>query len=555
MSKKYKNIVPDKRRVLFVSEASFASTGFGTIYRELISRIHASGYFRVAEFATDCYVGDSRDSNISWRFYPNAVVKTDDRIKQYNENEGNKFGRWRFERVLLDFEPDIVIDLRDPPFFQFEHISPLRPYFHWCIGPTVDSAPQPADWIDMFLDADSVMPYTEFGYKTLKEEHPKINAHNGYGPGINLDLFKPMDKAAVREKYGISKDIKILGYVSRNQIRKRFPELLKAFKKTLLKLQDDSIFLHFHTALPDLKTWNMPKLLIEEGLYNKVFFTYLCAKCSHTFLSLWQGGLTGCPKCNRMSAVHPMSGAGCTPETMAEIHNLYDMYIQYSNCEGLGVGILEAAACGTPFAAINYSAMKSLIDNLKGAPINYSLSRDIKTDADRAIPDIEHTVDVLCQELKKPSMMLRRQGAVSRKLCEARYDWDKISNKWIEYLKSIILTGSQGRWSTIMPKTDKSLENLYNTNAVLDELNRSLVQADRADLIGGYFSQEIYARNRYYRANLGLDKMPPEAVNNLIKNLATDKIYYNEIKDGKRLPDFEDYIQYADIKETKGLAK
>ena len=242
-----------KRKVLFCSEASFANTGFGGIYKELISRVKSDGRFRVAEFATDCFVQDPRDSSIKWRLYPNAVMKNDPRYKDMAAEKVNDFGRWRFDKVLLDFEPDIVVDLRDPPFFQHESISCLRPYFHWCIGPTVDSAPQPAEWIDMFVDADSVMPYTDYGYRVLKQENPLIKAHKGYGPGINLETFKPMDKSSIRAKYGMSPDIKIIGYVSRNQGRKLFPELLKVFRKYLNQSGADDVYMHFHTAHPDLQ--------------------------------------------------------------------------------------------------------------------------------------------------------------------------------------------------------------------------------------------------------------------------------------------------------------
>ena len=116
-----------------VSEASFLSSGFGTYTREILKRLHNTGKYSIAEFACYGRVNDPKDKDIHWRYYANAVGPEDPRSKEYNSSMENQFGRWRFERVLLDFKPDVVIDVRDYWMNSYQQFSPLRPYFHWIL--------------------------------------------------------------------------------------------------------------------------------------------------------------------------------------------------------------------------------------------------------------------------------------------------------------------------------------------------------------------------------------------------------------------------------------
>lgn len=537
-----------KKKILFASEASFAHTGFGTIYKELITRIHASNKFRVAEFGTDSIVNDIRDQEIPWRFYPNSVSDDDPRHARYAAESGH--GAWRFEKVLLDFEPDIVIDLRDPNQFEHEGYSSLRPFFHWCIGPTVDSAPRPEYEIDCFLRADSVMPYSKYGHEVLKKEHLEIKSYEGYGPGINLNVFKPLDKSKIRAKYSIDNNQKIIGYVSRNQIRKKFPELFKAFAEYLKQTGSYDTLLHCHTATPDIQHWNIPKLLIENNLQNNVLFTYFCLNCQETFIEKWQDFCTECKKCKKARAINPRTSYGSSQEVMCEIYNLYDMYIQYSNCEGLGVGVLEAAACGIPFMAVDYSAMQSLNDDLDGIRIPYDLNRDIIMDADRAIPNVSETVKLLIEHLEKPKEILCRKGMKTRKLCEQKYDWDKIGARWIDFLDNIELTGDQGQWGRL-PTQKFSMR--FDNNGELSDIRQTLLNIGRSDLLGSYIERDLYYRLRLDRASLPKNGMNKKQVLEYLKKIEIRSKKYMDINIGVEELQTEDFIRYADIKEVSGL--
>ena len=101
-----------KLKILMCSEASFLSSGFGTYTKELLTRLHNTEKYNIAEFASYGYVNDHRDKDIPWKYYANAVRENDSRHREYSSRQDNQFGRWRFEKVLLDFKPDVVVDIR-----------------------------------------------------------------------------------------------------------------------------------------------------------------------------------------------------------------------------------------------------------------------------------------------------------------------------------------------------------------------------------------------------------------------------------------------------------
>ena len=131
-----------KKKILFVTEASWLSTGYSVYTKEVLSRLHQIPEFEVAELA--CYV-DRNDKNIQstpWGVYPNKPVPQDESYSLYKGNPIAQFGDLSFNHVLMSFQPDIVMDIRDWWMLEFEQRSPFRDFYHWAIMPTVDAEPQ-----------------------------------------------------------------------------------------------------------------------------------------------------------------------------------------------------------------------------------------------------------------------------------------------------------------------------------------------------------------------------------------------------------------------------
>ena len=542
-----------------VSEASFLSSGFGTYTREILKRLHATDKYEIAELACYGKVNDPKDKNIHWRYYANAVMPGDARFEQYNGSLENQFGRWRFERTLLDFKPDVVIDIRDYWMNSYQQFSPLRPFFHWVLMPTVDSAPQQEEWIDTFLHADAVFTYSDFGRDTLADQsNNKIKYIDTTSPGIDLTSFRPLpDRENIKSLMGLE-DRFIIGSVMRNQKRKLIPELFAAFKQLLNDTKDSDpeiakkLYLHVHTSYPDAG-WDIPQLLKEFEVGNRVMFTYACKNCDFFRPMLYSHPVTHCPKCGNKSLTMPNVGNGLPEKDLNILFNTFDLYVQYAICEGFGMPQVEAAAAGVPILSVDYSAMNDVVHKLKGYPIKVSqYFKELETKAIRVYPDNNDFVRIVKEYLKMPDMLVQQKRYETRQLAEKYYNWDNIAKKWEHYLDNIKLTGLQGQWDNPLApinNIDVIDENKNPYDMMVDLVSENMPQSqlttsktllnmirdlDYGFTLNGTQTQEYGVKN------------VKDVVNNIINNHNVSI----KAKDHPELLDKEDYIEYANMKDN-----
>ena len=445
----------NKLRILMCSEASFISSGFGTYTKEILSRLHKTNKYTIAEFASYGMVNDARDKSIDWTYYANAVNPDDSRHAEYNSRADNQFGRWRFEKVLLDFKPDVVIDIRDYWMSAYQKDSPLRKFFHWILMPTVDSEPQQEDWIDTYLSADAIFTYSDWGADVLRRQSSNnINYIDTTSPGVDLSVFNIKDKKHTRSIFNLPEDYIIIGSVMRNQKRKLIPELFASFRKLLDKIETSQpdlgkkLFLYLHTSFPD-QGWDIPEILKDNRISNKVLFSYICKNCGNVHCDVFSGPVKTCPKCAEKLAVFPSVSHGVSSEKLSEIYNLFDMYVQYSICEGFGMPQVEAGACGVPVMTVEYSAMCDIIKKLNAYPIKIKARfKEMETKAIRVYPDNDSLIEHILSFINTPKKFQDKKRKEIRELTEKHYDWDKISNKWEKYLDSMSF---RSNWSNTNP--------------------------------------------------------------------------------------------------------
>ena len=437
-----------KKRVLFVSECHSVASGFGTYAKQVLPRLAATGKYDLAEFAS---YGKPESGDVDWLYFSNSP-ENDQEQQLFAQHHANHFGYWRFDKVVLTFKPDIVLTYRDPWMDEWIAHSPLRPFFNWVWMPTVDSAPQKRKWLESFADCDALLAYSEFGEKTLKEQsNGTLNVLGCASPAIDPELYCPVpNKKKHKEKFNLPPDINIVGTVMRNQRRKLFFELMKAFKgflKTAPPEVAKKTFLYLHTSYPEPQGWDIAEGILEFGLSSKVITTYVCRNCKKFHPSIFQDAICLCPHCDQRSAVMPSVGFGLSIPELIEVYNLFDMYVQYAICEGFGMPQVEAGACGVPVAAVDYSAMEDVVRFTKGYPINVkSLYRELETGADRALPDNEHLARIitdhfcLSEDERNKKCYETRMGTIKR------YDWDRTAKVWEHAIDNANFVGLQGKW-------------------------------------------------------------------------------------------------------------
>lgn len=549
--------INSKLKILMCSEASFLSSGFGTYTKELLSRLHKTQKYTIAEFASYGFVNDVRDKSIDWIYYANAVRDGDPRHKEYSSKPENQFGRWRFEKVLLDFKPDVVIDIRDYWMSAYQGLSPLRKYFHWILMPTVDSAPQQEDWIDTYLSADAVFSYSDWGGSVIQEQsNNKINYVGTASPGVNLDIFKIKDKIATKAKYNIDPNWLIVGSVMRNQKRKLIPELFITFKNVLdyFKLNNPeagkNLYLYLHTSYPDMG-WDIPELLKEHGIANKVLFSYICKSCGHLQCSTFVGPQKWCPKCNNKSCNMPSVTDGITQDQLSDIYNLFDLYVQYAICEGFGMPQVEAGACGVPIATVDYSAMSDIITKLEAYKIPIRTKfKELETKAYRVYPDNDVLKDYIIKYAQMPLSVRQDKGLRTRQLTEQYYCWDNIANIWDKYLSDLSLK-YRSNWNASLPLI--STVNNINAKSNLDKILYycSNYYGD-ATKVGTYKMLNLLKEADYGFAQTGPTSIVPFSFRNVeefFNTYANNNNISEQVRASNKGFD-EDFILYAKMKAS-----
>ena len=546
-----------KLKILMVSEASFLSSGFGTYTKEILKRLHATGKYTIAEFACYGKVNDPKDVDIHWRYYANAVSPEDPRHQEYNKSLENQFGRWRFERVLLDFQPDVVIDIRDYWMNSYQQFTPYRPYFHWILMPTVDSAPQQEEWIDTFMQADAIFTYSDFGRDTLLEQsNNKIKYVDTTSPGVDLETFKPIPQRNDIKKFFGLKDTFIVGSVMRNQKRKLIPELFSAFKSLVNRLSKENnpiankLYLYTHTSFPDAG-WDIPKLLKEYEVGNRVLFTYDCKSCDYYEPALFQHPTRRCKKCGGIMTM-PNVGNGLSTSNLNNIINMFDIYVQYAICEGFGMPQVEAAAAGVPVASVDYSAMNDVVNKLNGYPIKVNqYFKELETKAIRVYPDNNSFVEIISDYISLPEILKDQKRYETRKLTEKYYDWDIIAKKWENYLDNVELVNLQGQWNQPLPLI-KNISSLKDSSSsydmIIDWMSENM---PNHPMISSILLLNMIKDTDYGFVLNGMNtqgysiKEVKKSLEHIINNHNIAMQALGNIKDLAQ----EDYIEYAKMKE------
>lgn len=440
-----------KPKILWCGEASFLNTGYAVYAKEVLTRLYETDKYEIAELGCYSTINEPKRFEVPWRFYANLPVDNRE-AEVYGQNGQFQFGEWRFEDVCLDFRPDVVIDIRDWWMLEYEERSPYRPFYHWAIMPTVDSEPQQEQYLSTYLSADTVFTYSEFGKEVLeRESHGHIKVSGIASPGADFNALSPVsNKAEHRSRAGFMDDITIIGTVMRNQRRKLYPNLIASFRKMLDENPSiqDKVFLYLHTSYPDIG-WDIPQLIRDNNMGNHTLLTYVCNSCNHFFPSFFQDARMPCPKCGKLDARLPNTKVGVSKEQFNEIFNWFDLYVQYSVCEGFGMPQVEAGACGLPILTVPYSAMESVGKNLKSDFVEINgFSWDAPTHSKRANPNDDDLVKKMLKFFHSPFNIRNKKGMDSYMGVKKHYTWDRTADMWETFLDKVEIKDHSETWDS-----------------------------------------------------------------------------------------------------------
>lgn len=386
-----------KKRLLFVGESSFLSTGFSGLYDSLLRALYATGKYEIAEFGSYGHANDPRRLTRPWKQYF-ATPETPEEAAEYGKPSNhpddmgqltNQFGAYKFDKVSLDFRQDFTILIRDNWMDTWALRSPYRHNHKILWMACIDSIPQKENWVRDYEMCNYVMGYSDFGIDTLARSSPRLGQPRSKlhrippRTPIDTDIFRPMDKVALKKEWLEVKsnipvimgnqighykteDRKIILSTMRNQARKLFPDTIDSFCKFKLKYKGneavDNAILWLHTSYPDnASSYDYPRhiarlshgyhgvLMHYPDLWKFIYNTYICEQCGNIFAGhaiLLHGkpieNRTGQPGAGRIYVPCPKCGrsSATCPTTAGGVSR--DVLAQIYNCADLYVQLAIA---------------------------------------------------------------------------------------------------------------------------------------------------------------------------------------------------------------------
>ena len=96
-----------KKRVLFVSEASWKSTGYSVYTKEILSRLCQMQDLEVAELACYATADDPMVGQLPWKVYPNRPSNGSPELEQYRNRPSSIFG----EQTFLECSGNMILQM------------------------------------------------------------------------------------------------------------------------------------------------------------------------------------------------------------------------------------------------------------------------------------------------------------------------------------------------------------------------------------------------------------------------------------------------------------
>jgi len=299
-------------KILWVSNAPWASTGYGVQTKLFYPRIQALGH-EIQLMA-------------NWGLQ-GAVLNLDEKTRVYPigfDRHGNDI----IASHAAHLKADVVITLYDSWVFHQECMSRVR----WVPWMPVDNDPLPLAVERAMSYAYQPIAYSKFGYEKLKEKgfDPRYVPH-----GVDLKVYKPGDRAKARGTFNLPDDVFMAAMVAANKgapSRKCFAEVMYAWRHFIEDHPGSVLYIHTHAG-PEMVGLNLPELM--------------------KLLDMPKGAIMFCdPYWNTL---------GFPEWYMADIYRAADVLVNPSMGEGFGLPILEAQACGCPVIVGNWTSMPELL--------------------------------------------------------------------------------------------------------------------------------------------------------------------------------------------------
>lgn len=395
-------------RILWMSNAPFCPSGYGTVTNNVVYRLLAQGY----NIRTINYYGtEGRVLTLNglWQ-YPKAF---------------DAFGADAAQFAIAHFQPHIFITLFDN-WVGNTWLDGLHP--RWVSYSPVDTNPATPPVVNMSRRAYRCIAMSRYGQRMLKQAgvESTLIPH-----GVDTKVYYPLPERAKLRKWlsgfasedqfahrymdrlPITEDSFIVGMNAANKgDRKDFSHNLKAFRHFLDQnpdaRSDARMYLHTWIRGTYAEAYHLDDLIHTMRLDPYVWWTPIV----YMYMGLEE-------------------------RLMNQIYNCFDVLLNLARGGGFELALAEAMSCGVPCIATDYTAMSELVMD-RGWLIPIKDESYTPLNAEQATADEWKAAEALEKAYNDPKET-HHLGELNRRFMEMAYDYDDcILPLWTEFLDGIM---------------------------------------------------------------------------------------------------------------------
>ena len=430
-----------KKRILYQSDAALAKTGFGRCAKAVLTYLYKTGKYEIYH-----YCGGHKWSDISlqrtpWKSF-GALPDDDAELQNLNRDpqvgRAANYGNHYLNRVVEVAKPDIYIAAQDIWGIDFALSRNWFNKINTVFWTTLDSRPILPSAVDAASKMKNFWIWSDFATKELHDMgHTHVKTMHG---PVDQDFFKPLPlevKQEMREKMGIAKDLFVIGFVFRNQLRKSVPNLLEGYAMWKKKYHHKKSALLLHTHFGE--GWNITKLAKEYNIpMDEILTTYTCRACKNYEVSNFTAIEKDCKSCGgKKSCTTTNISSGVSEWQLNDVYNLMDVYCHPFTSGGQEYPIQEAKLAGLITLVTNYSCGEEMCSTgAHSLPLDWSEYREHGTEFIKASTSPKS----IMKQLQKVFVMKQEQriemGLKGREWTLKNYSINSVGKKFEEFLDS-----------------------------------------------------------------------------------------------------------------------